>query len=70
MTLTKNQNLALLSTVDEIDKEIFLLKKSLFDLRLKRSFNKGIESHLFCTTKRHIAQLKYKKSLINRSKRI
>jgi ribosomal protein L29 len=70
MTLPKYKDLNLLSTVNDIDNEIFLLQKNLFDLRIKRSTNQGSNPHLFVHTKRRIAQLKFKKSLIISNEKI
>lgn len=64
MSLTKYKELENLKTVVEIDKEIFLLQKNLFDLRIKRSTSQNVKPHLFGHTKRRIAQLKFKKSLL------
>jgi large subunit ribosomal protein L29 len=46
----------------DIEKEIFLLQKNLFDLRLKKSTSQSVKPHLFKHTKRRIAQLNFKKS--------
>ncbi len=53
-----------LNNILEIDEEIFLLTKNLFDLRLKRSTGQNIKPHLFKHTKRRIAQLNLKKSVL------
>ena len=67
MSLPKFKDLNSLSNIEEIDQEIFILQKNLFDLRLKRSTSKNVKTHLFANTKRRIAQLKFKKasSLLN-----
>jgi ribosomal protein L29 len=70
MSLPKYKELNLLSTVNDIDNEIFLLQKNLFDLRIKRSTNQSNSPHLFVHTKRRIAQLKFKKSLIISTKKV
>ena len=62
MTLPKYKDLETLGTVNDIDQEIFLLQKNLFDLRIKRSTNQTNKPHLFTHTKRRIAQLKFKRS--------
>lgn len=69
MSLPKYKDLNLLSTISDIDQEIFLLQKNLFDLRIKRSTNQANKPHMFLHTKRRIAQLKFKKSLIISSKK-
>jgi len=62
MSLPKYSDLIKLETIADIDQEIFLLQKNLFDLRIKRSTNQSVKPHLFKHTKRRIAQLKLKKS--------
>jgi ribosomal protein L29 len=64
MTLPKYTELTQLNKIDEIEKEIFVLTKNLFDLRIKRSTNQQIKSHIFTHTKRRISQLKYKQSFL------
>jgi large subunit ribosomal protein L29 len=69
MSLPKYKDLNSLVNIGDIDQEIFLLQKNLFDLRIKRSTNQTNKPHLFTHTKRRIAQLKFKKSsLINLNK--
>jgi len=64
MSVPKYKELNKLTTVVDIDQEIFILQKSLFDLRLKRSTSQSVKPHLFGHAKRRIAQLKFKKSLL------
>ena len=64
MSLPKYSDLISLTNVVEIDQEIFLLQKSLFDLRIKRSTSQSVKPHLFLHAKRRIAQLKLKKSTL------
>ncbi len=61
MTLPNYRELDKLTTLIEIEKEIFLFTKNLFDLRMKKSTNQSIKPHLFVHTKRRLAQLKFKK---------
>lgn len=68
MGLPKFQDLKILKTENEINQEIFLVQKNLFDLRMKRSTNQNIKSHLFVHYKRRIAQLQFKKYLLNNEK--
>jgi len=65
MTLPKYKELEKLKTKAEIDQEIFLLQKNLFDLRMKRATNQATKPHLFQHAKRRIAQLKFKLSTIS-----
>ncbi len=58
-----------LTKVIEIDEEILVLQKSLFDLKMKRSTNQSIKSHLFVHTKRRIAQLNFKKGILENPKK-
>jgi ribosomal protein L29 len=64
MSLPKYKELENLKTVVDIDQEIFILQKNLFDLRIKRSTSQSVKPHLFGHAKRRIAQLKFKKSLL------
>ena len=68
MSLPKYKELENLTTIDEIDQEIFILQKNLFDLRIKNSTSQTVKPHLFIHAKRRIAQLKLKKSLLENSK--
>ena len=68
MALPKYKDLAQLITLADIDQEIFLSTKNLFDLRMKRSTNQIVKPHLFLHTKRRLAQLKYKKFSLLKSK--
>jgi ribosomal protein L29 len=61
MTLPKYSELNSLLTTSDIDQELFLLQKNLFDLRIKKSRQQIEKSHVFTHTKRRIAQLKFKK---------
>jgi large subunit ribosomal protein L29 len=69
MSLPKYKDLNLLSTINEIDQEIFLLQKTIFDQRIIRATNQANRPHIFKHTKRRIAQLKFKKSIIISSKK-
>jgi ribosomal protein L29 len=61
MSLPKYKDLNSLTNVVDIEKEIFLLQKSLFDLKIKRSTSQTIKPHLFTHAKIRLAQLKFKK---------
>ena len=62
MSLPNYNELASLTLITDIDKEIFILQKNLFDLRIKKSTSQTVKPHLFLHAKRRIAQLKFKKS--------
>ena len=64
MSLPKYKDLTNLSTIIDIDQEIFLIQKNLFDLRIKKATNQSIKVHLFKHAKRRIAQLKFKKGIL------
>ena len=68
MSLPKYKELNELNNLEEIEKEIFLLTKNFFDLRLKKSTNQAIKPHLFVHTKRRIAQLNFKKAYLEKIK--
>jgi len=64
MSLPKYSELNLFISLEDIEKEIFLSQKFLFDLRMKKSTNQSIKPHLFVHTKRRISQLQMKKSVL------
>lgn len=66
MSFPKYKEVSSFDNILDIDKEIFLLQKNLFDLRLKRSTSQSIKPHLFKHTKRRIAQLNFKKSSLSK----
>jgi ribosomal protein L29 len=68
MSFPKYSELNHLNTIFEIEKELFILQKSLFDLRMKKFITKNIKSHSFFFLKHRIAQLKYKKSILKKIK--
>ena len=68
MTLPKYKELDNLMTLVDIEKEIFLFTKNLFDLRMKKSTNQSVKPHLFVHTKRRLAQLKFKKMSLLKEK--
>jgi len=64
MSLPKYNDLNKLTTIVDIDQEIFLIQKNLFDLRIKKATNQSIKVHLFKHAKRRIAQLNFKKIIL------
>jgi large subunit ribosomal protein L29 len=66
MSFPKYKEVNSFDNILDIDKEIFLLQKNLFDLRLKKSTSQSIKPHLFKHTKRRIAQLNFKKSSLSK----
>jgi len=68
MSLPKYKDLESLKTIEEIDKEIFILQKNLFDLKVKKSTSQTIKPHLFAHAKRRLVHLKFKKSFLLKSK--
>jgi ribosomal protein L29 len=68
MSLPKFKDLNAITNISEIEQEIFLLQKNLFDLRIKRSTSQAIKPHLFLHSKRRLAQLKFKKSFLLKNK--
>jgi ribosomal protein L29 len=60
MSLPKYKELVNLTTLDEIEKELFLLQKNLFNLRIQKLTSQSVKNHLFSHTKRRISQLKFR----------
>ena len=68
MSFPKYSELSVLTNIAEIEKEIFVLQKSLFDLRMKKLTSQIVKPHLFLHAKRRIAQLEFKKSMLQKNK--
>ena len=68
MSLPNYKDLENLKNLTEIDQEIFVLQKNLFDLRMKRAANQKIKFHLFSHYKRRISQLNFKKTTLETKK--
>jgi ribosomal protein L29 len=64
MSLPKYKDLENLNTIEDLDNEIFLLQKNLFDLRIKKSTSQSVKPHLFAHAKRRLVHLKFKKSCL------
>jgi ribosomal protein L29 len=64
MVLPKYIQLSEIKTISQIDLEISLLTKNLFDLRIKKATNQRFKCHLFTHIKRKIAQLNFKKKVL------
>ena len=67
MSLPKFKELNNLNTLVEIEQEILLLQKNLFDLRIKQLTNQKVQFHLFSHYKRRIAQLNLKKNIYSKN---
>jgi len=63
MSLPNYKDLNSLTNIAEIEKEIFLSQKFLFDLRMKKATNQALKPHFFIHTKRRIAQLKFSQTI-------
>lgn len=64
MSLPKYNDLKEIQSVEQMEQEIFVLQKSLLELRMKRATSQPVKPHLFVHAKRRIAQLKFKKNLL------
>lgn len=67
MSLSKYKDIIPLTSLVEIENEIFILQKDLFNLRIKRSTSQTVKPHSFLHTKRRIAQLKFRRSSLLKS---
>mgnify|MGYP003705878633 CR=1 FL=1 len=68
MSFSKYKELKLILSLEDLDQEIFILQKELFDLRFKRATNQSISPHLFKHAKCKLAQLKFKRSILLKPK--
>ena len=64
MSLPNYKELISLTTISEIEKEIFVIQKSLLELRVKKATNQAVKGHLFKHAKRRITQLNFKKGIL------
>jgi len=64
MSLPKYKELNTLTNLTDVEQELFLLQKNLFDLRIKKATNQSTKSHLFTHAKRRLAQLNFKKAAL------
>ena len=66
MTLSKYKDFNSFTDLVIIKEEIFILQKKLFNLRMDKYTNKKSKLDFFSNIKRKIAQLKFKKNLLNK----
>ena len=64
MSLPNYKELISLTTISEIEKEIFVIQKNLLELRVKKATNQAVKAHLFKHAKRRITQLNFKKGIL------
>lgn len=62
MSLPKYSELKDLKNIVDIDQEILILQKKIFDFKMQKLKTQAIKPHLFIHAKRRIAQLKFKKA--------
>ncbi len=62
MKLSKFKDLDIITTLEDLDEELFLQEKALFDLAMRKKLKQSIKPHFFVQAKRRISQLKLKKS--------
>jgi len=62
MKLSKFKDLDIITTLGDLDEELFLQEKALFDLAMRKRLKQSIKPHFFLQAKRRITQLKFKKS--------
>ena len=67
MSLPKYKEIENVTTLNDLDQEIFVIQKDLFDLRLKVKTSQATKPHLFKHAKRRLSQLKFKKSVLLKS---
>jgi ribosomal protein L29 len=64
MSLPKYSELKDLTTSIDIDQEILILQKKIFDFKMQKSKTQAVKPHLYVHAKRRISQLKFKKSFL------
>ena len=65
MTFSKYKDLEKFLTINDVDEELFVHQKKLFDLKVKKlGKKKEKNSHFSTHFKRRIAQLQFKKSIL------
>ena len=64
MTLPNYKELDQINDSSSIETALLILKKKLFELRIKKAAREQVKPHLFKHAKRRIAQLKFKESLL------
>ena len=67
MSFPKYSDLKVLTQIEDIEKELLVLQKSVFDLRMKKLTSQTVKPHLFLHAKRRIAQLEFKKSTLQKT---
>jgi large subunit ribosomal protein L29 len=70
MTLPKYKELNNFNTLEEVDNEIFLFQKKLFELKIEKATRRSNQSHLFTHIKHRIAQLKFKRSSLAKTMKL
>ena len=64
MTLPNYKELDTINDSSSIETALLILQKKLLELRIKKSSRETVKPHLFKHSKRRIAQLKFKQSLL------
>jgi ribosomal protein L29 len=64
MTLPNYKELDEINDNSSIETALLILQKKLLELRIKKSARETVKPHLFKHSKRRIAQLKFKQSLL------
>jgi ribosomal protein L29 len=70
MKISKIKNISINSTISDINEEILILRKSLINLRIEKKVKGVKQNHLFGETRRIIAYLNFKKSLLKKHNNI
>ena len=70
MAFSKYKDLSTISNLSDIEEELFLQQKALFELKIKKTIDKkekSLVSHFYTHFKRRIAHLQQKKSFLLKS---
>lgn len=73
MAFPKYKELINVSNLSDIEEELFLQQKALFEFKIKKNIDKKEKSsvyHFYTHLKRRIAQLQFKKSILLKTQKI
>jgi len=70
MAFPKYKELANVSNLSDIEEELFVVQKALFEFKIKKTIEQKKKPHFYTHFKRRIAQLEFKKSILLKTQEI